>query len=118
MWEATLRVALSVGLPAAEAAEASNIATACTGWPPGRSRSFSSVVLAALLGSATLSRANSNAASARTSVAEPLLSYEPDRLFRPAPSGRGEMSGLNLPRSAPRPEGSFRLSSSHSGMSE
>jgi hypothetical protein len=38
------------------------------------------VALAALLGSATLSRSNVNAISARTSPAEPVLSYELDRL--------------------------------------
>src|SRR6478735_7702454 len=42
------------------------------------------VALAALLGSATLSRSNNTTASPRTSAAEPLLSYELDRLFRPA----------------------------------
>src|SRR5712675_1825245 len=34
------------------------------------------VALAALLGSATLTRSNANTVNARTSVAEPLLSYE------------------------------------------
>ena len=41
------------------------------------------VALAAFIGSATLTRPNSNGSSARTSAAEPLLSYEIDRLFRP-----------------------------------
>ena len=42
------------------------------------------VALAALLGSATLTRSGNNMSSARTSAAEPLLSYELDRLFRPS----------------------------------
>jgi hypothetical protein len=41
-------------------------------------------LLATFLGSATLTRSGSNLPSARTSAAEPLLSYEIDRLFRPA----------------------------------
>jgi hypothetical protein len=41
-------------------------------------------LLAAFLGSATLTRSGGNLPSARTSAAEPLLSYEIDRLFRPA----------------------------------
>src|ERR1700688_2334437 len=40
-------------------------------------------LLAAQLGSATLTRSGSNLPSARTSAAEPLLSYEIDRMFRP-----------------------------------
>ena len=40
-------------------------------------------VLATFLGSATLTRSGSNLPSARTSAAEPLLSYEIDRMFRP-----------------------------------
>jgi hypothetical protein len=40
--------------------------------------------LAALVGSATLSQSNSSLSMARTSAAEPLLSYELDRLFRPS----------------------------------
>jgi hypothetical protein len=42
------------------------------------------VLVSALLGSATLSRSPSTAAAPSTSAAEPLLSYELDRLFRPA----------------------------------
>src|SRR5258705_3018599 len=69
------------------------------------------VVLAALLGSATLSRSNSNAASSRTSVAEPLLSYELDRLFRP-----GRRAAANVDFSQERAEAGRILltSSSHS----
>jgi len=72
------------------------------------------VVLAALLGSATLSRSNSNGASSRTSVAEPLLSYELDRLFRPA-----RRAAANVDLSQERAEAGRILltSSSHSGMS-
>ena len=42
------------------------------------------VLLATFLGSATLTRSGGNLPSARTSAAEPLLSYEIDRMFRPA----------------------------------
>jgi hypothetical protein len=41
-------------------------------------------LLAALAGSAALTRSNASLPAARTSAAEPLLSYELDRLFRPA----------------------------------
>jgi hypothetical protein len=41
-------------------------------------------LLAAFLGGATLSRSGNNLPSARSSAAEPLLSYEIDRMFRPA----------------------------------
>jgi hypothetical protein len=41
-------------------------------------------LLAALVGSAALTRSNTAVPAARTSAAEPLLSYEIDRLFRPA----------------------------------
>jgi hypothetical protein len=41
-------------------------------------------LLATVLGSATLTRAGGYLPSARTSAAEPLLSYEIDRMFRPA----------------------------------
>jgi hypothetical protein len=40
--------------------------------------------LAALVGSAALTRATASLPAARTSAAEPLLSYELDRLFRPS----------------------------------
>jgi hypothetical protein len=71
------------------------------------------VALAALLGSATLSRSNGNATAGRTSVAEPLLSYELDRLFRPA------RRAANVDLSQERAEAGRILltSSSHSGMS-
>ena len=71
------------------------------------------VVLTALLGSATLTRSNANTVSARTSVAEPLLSYEIDRLFRPV------RRAPNVDLSQERAEAGRILltSSSHSGMS-
>jgi hypothetical protein len=71
------------------------------------------VGLAALLGSATLSRSNSNAVSSRTSAAEPLLSYELDRLFRPA-----RRAAANVDLSQERAEAGRILltTSSHSGM--
>ena len=71
------------------------------------------VALAALLGSATLTRSGNNVSSARTSAAEPLLSYELDRLFRP--SRRPANADLSQERSE---AGRILLtSSSHSGMS-
>src|SRR4051812_34927791 len=71
------------------------------------------VVLAAIIGSATLNRPNSNGSSARTSAAEPLLSYEIDRLFRPL------RRAANVDLSQERAEAGRILltSSSHSGMS-
>ena len=71
------------------------------------------VALAALLGSASLTRSNSNISSARTSAAEPLLSYEIDRLFRPL------RRAANVDLSQERAEAGQILltSSSHSGMS-
>jgi hypothetical protein len=71
------------------------------------------VVLAALLGSATQTRSNANTVSARTSVAEPLLSYEIDRLLRPV------RRAPNVDLSQERAEAGRILltSSSHSGMS-
>ena len=71
------------------------------------------VALAALLGSASLTRSNSNVSSARTSAAEPLLSYEIDRLFRPL------RRAANVDLSQERAEAGRILltSSSHSGMS-
>lgn len=70
-------------------------------------------VLATLLGAATLSRNPAGATSARTSAAEPLLSYELDRLYR---------AGRRAPTtdlSAERAEAGRILltSSSHDGMS-
>jgi hypothetical protein len=72
------------------------------------------VALAALLGSATLSRSNNAAVSSRTSAAEPVLSYELDRLFRPA-----RRAAANVDLSQERAEAGRILltSSSHSGMS-
>ena len=72
------------------------------------------VALAAMLGSATLSRSNNTAVSSRTSAAEPVLSYELDRLFRPARS-----AAANVDLSQERAEAGRILltSSSHSGMS-
>jgi hypothetical protein len=72
------------------------------------------VALAALLGSATLTRSNNNVSSAaRASAAEPLLSYEIDRLFRPL------HRAANVDLSQERAEAGRILltSSSHSGMS-
>jgi len=71
------------------------------------------VALAALIGSATLTRPTSNGSSARTSAAEPLLSYEIDRLFRPL------RRAANIDLSQERAEAGRILltSSSHSGMS-
>ena len=68
--------------------------------------------LAALIGSATLTLSNSKS-SARTSAAEPLLSYEIDRLFRPL------RRAANVDLSQERAEAGRILltSSSHSGMS-
>lgn len=69
-------------------------------------------VLATLLGAATLSRSPAGATSARTSAAEPLLSYELDRLYR---------AGRRVPTtdlSSERAEAGRILltSSSHDGM--
>ena len=72
------------------------------------------VVLAALLGSASLSRSNSNAASSRMSVAEPLLSYELDRLFRP---GRRAAASVDFSQERAEAGRILLTSSSHSGMS-
>jgi hypothetical protein len=70
-------------------------------------------LLAALLGSVTLTRSSGNPTSARTSAAEPLLSYEIDRMFRPA------RRAPNVDLSQERAEAGRILltSSSHSGMS-
>ncbi len=72
------------------------------------------VVLAAMLGSATLSRSSSNAISSRTSVAEPLLSYELDRLFRPA---RRTPANVDITQERAEAGRILLTSSSHSGMS-
>jgi hypothetical protein len=69
-------------------------------------------LLATLLGSATLTRSGGGLPSARTSTAEPLLSYEIDRMFRPA------RRAANVDLSQERTEAGRILltSSSHSGM--
>jgi hypothetical protein len=69
-------------------------------------------LLAALVGSAALTRSTGNAPSARSSAAEPLLSYEIDRMLRPAK--RAPNIDLSLERAE---AGRILLtSSSHSGM--
>jgi hypothetical protein len=70
-------------------------------------------LLATFLGSATLTRSGGNLPSARTSAAEPLLSYEIDRLFRPA------RRAANIDLSQERAEAGRILltSSSHAGIS-
>src|ERR1700730_16165051 len=70
-------------------------------------------LLAALVGSAALTRSNASVPAARTSAAEPLLSYELDRLFRPA------RRAANVDLAPERAEAGRILltSSSHSGMS-
>jgi hypothetical protein len=70
-------------------------------------------VLATLLGAATLSRSPTNGSSVRTSAAEPLLSYELDRLYR---AGR---RAPNIDLTSDRAEAGRILltTSSHSGMS-
>lgn len=69
-------------------------------------------LLAALVGNATVNRSSSSLPTARTSAAEPLLSYEIDRLFRPA------RRGANVDLAPERAEaGSILLTaSSHSGV--
>ena len=70
-------------------------------------------VIAAFLAGAALTRSNPPAAGARTSAAEPLLSYEIDRMFRPA------KRAANIDLAQERAEAGRILltSSSHSGMS-
>jgi hypothetical protein len=70
-------------------------------------------LLTALVGSAALTRSNATLPAARTSAAEPLLSYEIDRLFRPA------RRAANVDLTQERAEAGRILltSSSHSGMS-
>jgi hypothetical protein len=70
-------------------------------------------VLATLIGAATINRTASTRTSAQASAAEPLLSYELDRLFR---AGR---RAPNVDLSAERAEAGRILltTSSHSGMS-
>jgi len=71
------------------------------------------VALAAFIGSATLTRPNSNGSSARTSAAEPLLSYEIDRLFRPF----RRAANVDLLQERAEAGRILLTSSSHSGMS-
>jgi hypothetical protein len=72
-----------------------------------------SAILAALIGAATINRTPSMRSSAQASAAEPLLSYELDRLFR---AGR---RAPNVDLSAERAEAGRILltTSSHSGLS-
>lgn len=72
------------------------------------------VALAALLGSATLSRNDNAGISSRTSAAEPLLSYELDRLFRAA---RRLPANVDLSQERAEAGRILLTSSSHSGMS-
>ena len=69
-------------------------------------------LLAAMVGSAALTRSSASLPAARTSAAEPLLSYELDRLFRPA------RRAANVDLAPERAEAGRILltSSSHSGM--
>jgi hypothetical protein len=71
-------------------------------------------VLVALAGGAALPRASTSVTAAQTSVAEPLLSYELDRLFR---AGRRVPSNVDL--SSERAEAGRILltASGHDGMS-
>ena len=71
------------------------------------------LALAAFIGSATLTRPNSNGSSARTSAAEPLLSYEIDRLFRPL----RRAANVDLLQERAEAGRILLTSSSHSGMS-
>jgi len=71
------------------------------------------VALAAFIGSVTLTRPNSNGSSARTSAAEPLLSYEIDRLFRPL----RRAANVDLLQERAEAGRILLTSSSHSGMS-
>lgn len=70
-------------------------------------------ILAALIGGAALSRSSPSATAARTSAAEPLLSYELDRLYR---AGR---RSPNVDLSTERAEAGriILTSSGHDGMS-
>jgi hypothetical protein len=70
------------------------------------------VALTALLGSASLTRSNNNISAARTSAAEPLLSYEIDRLFRPL----RRAATVDLSQERAEAGRILLTSSSHSGM--
>jgi hypothetical protein len=70
------------------------------------------VLLTALVGSVTLARAPSPQSAATSTAAEPLLSYELDRLFRPARRGANAETALERAEA-----GRILLtSSSHSGV--
>lgn len=71
------------------------------------------VLLATFLGSATLTRSAGNLPSARTSAAEPLLSYEIDRLFRPA----RRAASVDLSQDRAEAGRVLLTSSSHAGIS-
>ena len=103
----------SVGLVAAETAEVEH-RDGLHGLAAWALAVVLGVALAALLGSATLSRSNSNTVSSRTSAAEPLLSYELDRLFRPA---RRATANVDLSQERAEAGRILLTSSSHSGMS-
>ena len=103
----------SVGLVAAETAEVEH-RDGLHGLAAWALAVVLGVALAALLGSATLSRSNSNTVSSRTSAAEPLLSYELDRLFRPA---RRPTANVDLSQERAEAGRILLTSSSHSGMS-
>jgi hypothetical protein len=70
-------------------------------------------LLAALVGSAALTRSNGNAPSGRTSAAEPLLSYEIDRMFRPAK----RVTNVDLSQERAEAGRILLTTSSHSGIS-
>jgi hypothetical protein len=69
-------------------------------------------ILAALIASAALNRSITSAPSARTSAAEPLLSYEIDRMFRPAK----RVANIDLAQERAEAGRILLTSSSHSGM--
>ena len=70
-------------------------------------------LLAAFVGSAALSRSNANLPAARASAAEPLLSYEIDRMFRPA----RRIPNIDLTQERAEAGRILLTSSSHAGMS-
>ena len=70
-------------------------------------------LLAALVGGAALSRSNANLPAARASAAEPLLSYEIDRMFRPA----RRTPNIDLTQERAEAGRILLTSSSHAGMS-
>ena len=70
-------------------------------------------VLAALIASSALTRANNSGPSMRTSAAEPVLSYEIDRLFRPV----RRTGNVDLTQERAEAGRLLLTTSSHSGMS-